>query len=193
MMALINHQCAACFFETDERYERWDVVCIRTSPPVTHCDCDFTTDANLYHARVETRGLKFNFRVTCDPIFCFVHIVSFELVSGDTVTVSVRPQGSTVNRYRFSAVSPQGSVDTGCLSVGLRASDSLDTLRIEKKLNLNGQPSTVVGHTQQMQIEFSWHFAVLDVMFNFLDDANETGMLLINPQVATAHAKGHAA
>ncbi len=22
MMALINHQCAACFFETDERYER---------------------------------------------------------------------------------------------------------------------------------------------------------------------------
>jgi hypothetical protein len=79
------------------------------------------------------------------------------------------------------------------LSVGLRASDSLDTLRIEKKLNLNGQPSTVVGHTQQMQIEFSWHFAVLGVMFNFLDDANETGMLLINPQVATAHAKGHAA
>ena len=130
----------------------------------------------MYHARVETRGLKFNFRVTCDPIFCFVHIVSFELVSGDTVRVSVRPQGSTVNRYRFSAVSPQGSVDTGCLSVGLRASDSLDTLRIEKKLNLNGQPSTVVGHTQQMQIEFSWHFAVLGVMFNFLDDANETGM-----------------
>jgi hypothetical protein len=71
------------------------------------------------------------------------------------------------------------------LSVGLRASDSLDTLRIEKKLNLNGQPSTVVGHTQQMQIEFSWHFAVLGVMFNFLDDANETGMLLINPQVGT--------
>ena len=47
----------------------------------------------------------------CDPIFCFVQIVSYELVSGDTVRVSVRPQGSTVNRYRFSAVSPQGLVD----------------------------------------------------------------------------------
>ena len=104
---------------------------------------------------LETRGLKVQFSCDmCDPIFCFVQIVSYELVSGDTVRVSVRPQGSTVNRYRFSAVSPQGSVDTGCLSVGLRASDSLDTLRIEKKLNLNGQPSTVVGHTHQMQIEF---------------------------------------
>jgi hypothetical protein len=57
---------------------------------------------------LETRGLKVQFSCDmCDPIFCFVQIVSYELVSGDTVRVSVRPQGSTVNRYRFSAVSPQ--------------------------------------------------------------------------------------
>jgi hypothetical protein len=50
MMALINHQCAACFFETDERYERWDVVCIALySNVTTTSDCDFTTESPLTH------------------------------------------------------------------------------------------------------------------------------------------------